>query len=213
MTRRCCSTTPPGRGSPTPRCSDGPGRTRSPTHSRRAGSRRACRFYLKPATPRGPLESTTNCSPNCSRSPTFASISDVEQRAIDAQRQLARVGHHRPPPVDLFVASIADRHGRRQSCTTTATMTCSHEKTDLDVGGVWLAPGGQPLSNQERLRTRASGRCQNKPWWTASTAAWTRLSTWSLSRCSDVAAHGAGADRQRVGDLEVGLAFESRPRT
>jgi hypothetical protein len=25
----------------------------------------------------------------------------VEARAIDPQRQLARVGHHRPPPVDL----------------------------------------------------------------------------------------------------------------
>ena len=34
----------------------------------------------------------------------------VEQRALDAQRQLARVGHHRLPPVDLLVAATADRH-------------------------------------------------------------------------------------------------------
>ena len=34
----------------------------------------------------------------------------VEQRALDAQAQLARVGHHRRPPVDLLIAALADRH-------------------------------------------------------------------------------------------------------
>ena len=43
--------------------------------------------------------------------PRFPVDHDVEQRALDAQRQLARVGHHRLPPVDLLVAAVADRHG------------------------------------------------------------------------------------------------------
>lgn len=35
----------------------------------------------------------------------------VEQRAVTAQRELARAGHHRLPPVDLLIAALADRHG------------------------------------------------------------------------------------------------------
>jgi predicted nucleic acid-binding protein len=34
----------------------------------------------------------------------------VERRAVDAQRQLARTGHHRMPPVDLLLAALADRY-------------------------------------------------------------------------------------------------------
>jgi predicted nucleic acid-binding protein len=33
---------------------------------------------------------------------------EVERRAVDAQRQLARAGHHRLPPVDLIIAALAD---------------------------------------------------------------------------------------------------------
>jgi len=36
---------------------------------------------------------------------------EVERRAIDGQRQLARAGHHRLPPVDLLLAALADRYG------------------------------------------------------------------------------------------------------
>jgi predicted nucleic acid-binding protein len=66
---------------------------------------------------------------------------DVEQRAVDAQRQLARVGHHRLQPVDLLVAAIADRH-------RVGVLHYDHdydvlaEKTDLDFESVWLAPPG-----------------------------------------------------------------------
>jgi predicted nucleic acid-binding protein len=42
--------------------------------------------------------------------PRFDIDEMVERRALDAQRQLARAGHHRLPPVDLIVAAIADRH-------------------------------------------------------------------------------------------------------
>ena len=43
--------------------------------------------------------------------PEVAINEQVEARAINAQRQLARAGHHRLPPVDLIVAALAD-HAR-----------------------------------------------------------------------------------------------------
>jgi predicted nucleic acid-binding protein len=72
----------------------------------------------------------------------FADIDDaVERRAVDAQRQLARVGHHRLPPVDLLMAALADRHGL-------GVLHYDHdydliaEKTDLQFGSVWLVDRG-----------------------------------------------------------------------
>jgi predicted nucleic acid-binding protein len=66
---------------------------------------------------------------------------EVEGRAIDAQRQLARAGHHRLPPVDLVLAALADRHG-------VGILHYDHDydllaaKTDLSFDSVWLAPRG-----------------------------------------------------------------------
>jgi len=66
---------------------------------------------------------------------------EVEQRALDAQRQLARVGHHRLPPVDLLVAALADRHGL-------GVLHHDHDydllasKTDLRFESEWLAEPG-----------------------------------------------------------------------
>jgi len=65
----------------------------------------------------------------------------AEQRALDAQAQLARVGHHRLPPVDLLVAALADRHD-------IGVLHYDHdydliaEKTDLEFDSVWLAARG-----------------------------------------------------------------------
>jgi predicted nucleic acid-binding protein len=65
----------------------------------------------------------------------------VEDRALDAQRQLARAGHHRLPPVDLLMAALADR---RQL----GILHYDHdydllaEKTDLEFDSVWLAVRG-----------------------------------------------------------------------
>ena len=73
--------------------------------------------------------------------PRFAIDDAVEQRALDAQRQLARVGHHRLPPVDLLLAALADRHGL-------GVLHYDHdydllaERTDLRFESVWLAPRG-----------------------------------------------------------------------
>jgi predicted nucleic acid-binding protein len=65
----------------------------------------------------------------------------AEQRALDAQTQLARIGHHRLPPVDLLIAALADRHGL-------GILHYDHdydliaEKTDLRFDSVWLADRG-----------------------------------------------------------------------
>ncbi|MGI8781695.1 MAG: PIN domain nuclease [Solirubrobacteraceae bacterium] len=73
--------------------------------------------------------------------PRFHIDDDVEQRALDAQRQLARVGHHRLPPVDLLVAAVADRHGL-------AVLHYDHDydllaqRTDLGLASEWLVPRG-----------------------------------------------------------------------
>jgi predicted nucleic acid-binding protein len=73
--------------------------------------------------------------------PHFPIDEDVEQRALDAQRQLARVGHHRLPPVDMLIAAIADRH-RLDVLHYDRDYDLIAEKTDLDFGSVWLAATG-----------------------------------------------------------------------
>jgi predicted nucleic acid-binding protein len=73
--------------------------------------------------------------------PRFAIDDEVERRAIDAQRQLARAGHHRLPPVDLLLAALADRHGL-------GVLHYDHDydvlanRTDLEFESVWLAQRG-----------------------------------------------------------------------
>jgi len=73
--------------------------------------------------------------------PHFQVDEVVERRAMDAQRQLARAGHHRLPPVDLLVAALADRHG-------VGVLHYDQDydlivaKTDLNFQSVWLAPAG-----------------------------------------------------------------------
>ena len=73
--------------------------------------------------------------------PRLAVDAQVEERAIDAQRQLARVGHHRLPPVDLIVAAVADvnRLGILHYDSDYDVLT---EKTDLSFDSVWLAARG-----------------------------------------------------------------------
>jgi predicted nucleic acid-binding protein len=73
--------------------------------------------------------------------PRFHVDEEVERRAVDAQRELARVGHHRLPPVDLLVAAIADRYSLGV-LHYDRDYDLIAEKTDLDFGSVWLAPDG-----------------------------------------------------------------------
>lgn len=65
----------------------------------------------------------------------------IERRAIDAQRQLARVGHHRLPPVDLILAAIADRHGLGV-LHYDGDFDVLRSKTDLGFESDWLTPRG-----------------------------------------------------------------------
>jgi len=67
---------------------------------------------------------------------------ETERRAIDAQRQLARAGHHRLPPVDLILAAIADRHGIGL-LHYDADFDVLGAKTNLRFESVWLAPRGK----------------------------------------------------------------------
>lgn len=65
----------------------------------------------------------------------------AEQRAMDGQAQLARVGHHRLPPVDLVMAAVADRH-ELDILHYDADYDLIAGKTDLSFGSVWLAERG-----------------------------------------------------------------------
>ncbi|MBJ7598608.1 MAG: hypothetical protein DLM67_11935 [Candidatus Nephthysia bennettiae] len=74
--------------------------------------------------------------------PWAAIDQEVERRAIDAQGQLARAGHHRMPPVDVLLAALAERY-------ELGVLHYDHDydvlaaRTDLDFSSVWLV---QPSS-------------------------------------------------------------------
>lgn len=65
----------------------------------------------------------------------------AEIRALDAQAQLARVGHHRMPPADLIIAGLADRH-EVGILHYDADFDLVLDKTDLEYGSEWLMPRG-----------------------------------------------------------------------
>jgi hypothetical protein len=65
----------------------------------------------------------------------------VERRAIDAQRQLTRTGHHRLPPVDLLLAALAERH-QLGILHYDRDYDLIAARTDLRFTSEWLAPAG-----------------------------------------------------------------------
>jgi len=73
--------------------------------------------------------------------PNLEIDSVVERRALDAQAQLARVGHHRLPTVDLLLSAIADRH-QVDVLHYDADYDLIASMTDLRFGSVWLATRG-----------------------------------------------------------------------
>jgi predicted nucleic acid-binding protein len=73
--------------------------------------------------------------------PHVAIDSAVEDRALEAQRQLAAVGHHRLSPPDLIVAALADARGVGVlHYDRDYDLIAKH--TDLDFDSDWLAPAG-----------------------------------------------------------------------
>jgi len=73
--------------------------------------------------------------------PYFSIDEAVERHALNAQRQLARIGHHRLPPVDLLVAALADRN-ELGVLHYDRDYDLLAEKTDLAFASVWLVPAG-----------------------------------------------------------------------
>jgi predicted nucleic acid-binding protein len=72
----------------------------------------------------------------------YLEIDDVvERRALDAQGQLARAGHHRIATADLMLAAVADRHGAG-ILHYDADYDVIRERTDLRFESIWLAERG-----------------------------------------------------------------------
>ena len=74
--------------------------------------------------------------------PWAAIDEQVERRALEAQEQLARAGHHRLPPVDVLLAALADHHGLgilhydHHYDTIAATTSLGYESVWLTERGV-----------------------------------------------------------------------------
>jgi len=64
---------------------------------------------------------------------------DVERLALEAQRRLARVGHHRIPPSDLVIAACAHRAGAGV-LHYDRDYDLIGERTQLSFESSWLAP-------------------------------------------------------------------------
>jgi predicted nucleic acid-binding protein len=63
------------------------------------------------------------------------------RRALDAQAQLTRTGHHRIPPVDILIAALADINGAGVlHCDAHYDLILN--QTDLRYESRWLAPRG-----------------------------------------------------------------------
>ena len=73
--------------------------------------------------------------------PHLAIDDDIEALALEARRQLARVGHHRLRPVDILVAAIAHRH-EVGVLHYDRDYDLVLSKTSLDFESVWLARRG-----------------------------------------------------------------------
>jgi predicted nucleic acid-binding protein len=65
----------------------------------------------------------------------------VEDAALNAQSELARIGHHRLPPVDLLVAAIAHEHGVGV-LHYDGDFDVLAAKTGLEFQSVWLGERG-----------------------------------------------------------------------
>jgi predicted nucleic acid-binding protein len=66
---------------------------------------------------------------------------EVEQAALQAQRKLAKVGHHRLAPSDLVIAACADRAGGGVlHYDRDYDLIAAH--ADLDFESVWIAAAG-----------------------------------------------------------------------
>jgi len=66
---------------------------------------------------------------------------DVERLALEAQSELARIGHHRLPPTDVVIAACAHVAGGGV-LHYDGDYDVLAERTKLDFVSEWLAPAG-----------------------------------------------------------------------
>lgn len=67
--------------------------------------------------------------------------SGVERSAVDAQSELAAVGHHRLPPIDVMIAACAHEAGAGV-LHYDGDYDVIAQRTSLQFESVWLAPRG-----------------------------------------------------------------------
>jgi predicted nucleic acid-binding protein len=75
------------------------------------------------------------------RFPRVAVDGKIESLALQAQRELAEVGHHRLPPIDVMIAACADR-AEAGVLHYDADYDLLAKHTSLRFESVWLAPAG-----------------------------------------------------------------------
>jgi predicted nucleic acid-binding protein len=73
--------------------------------------------------------------------PRIAIDSEVERMALQAQRELAEIGHHRLAPIDVMIAACAHR-AEAGVLHYDRDYDVLAEHTDLTFESVWLAPPG-----------------------------------------------------------------------
>ena len=73
--------------------------------------------------------------------PRVAIDAEVERVALQAQRELAEVGHHRLAPADLVIAACAHRAGTGV-LHYDRDYDLIFEHTELDFESVWLGEAG-----------------------------------------------------------------------
>lgn len=73
--------------------------------------------------------------------PRVALSADAEKRALEAQQQLAAIGHHRLSPIDIMIAACADAAaGGVLHYDRDYDLIAAH--TQLSFESVWVAEPG-----------------------------------------------------------------------
>lgn len=73
--------------------------------------------------------------------PRIAIDSEVERMALQAQRELAEIGHHRLAPIDVMIAACAHR-AEAGVLHYDSDYDVLAEHTSLMFESEWLAPSG-----------------------------------------------------------------------
>jgi predicted nucleic acid-binding protein len=73
--------------------------------------------------------------------PRIAVDGEIERTALQAQRELAEIGHHRLPPVNVMIAACAHR-AEAGVLHYDADYDILAERTSLVFESEWLAPAG-----------------------------------------------------------------------